>query len=184
MRWLQWIVLCVLTACSLSAWSEDKIFTTPYFRIPLSTSMEQIASDELEQNAIAQHMYLYSAHYPDIEDTLTINVVSLPANAQKSTNSDKQQKQYIVDLVEGLHEKIGQHPDATMTYDQVKTVKLKNREFKSYTLHFENGVIKIYATIKQKKIYAFLITCYSDNKNTLNQHVDLLTQQIAQVHLE
>lgn len=182
-RSLQLLFTLTLLLISQSALAESQIFDTPYFSIPLTKTMQQIASDDGKIDNYLQHMYVYGQSDENIESSITINVIPL---AKGESNMDAKQQQLIAGMIHGIENKdqSGSTANKFDPKDKIQTVKLKNREFKSYTLNFQEGVMKIYTTINKNNMYSFVIACYGKNADMLNKQLKLLTDEISQVQLK
>lgn len=174
------VFILMLSLLSIPTHAATQIFTTPYFSIPLMKSMQEIASDDGKVDNYLQHMYVYGESDNNIDSSITINVIPLT----KTNNTNTKQQDLITAMVQDLQDKGSPASSKFDPKGKIQTVKLKDKEFKSYTLNFQEGIMKIFTTTDSKNIYSFVIACYGKNINQLNERVKLLTDEISEVQLK
>lgn len=179
---LRSIILFLMMLISFPSFAaEAHLFTTPYYRLQLDSSMQQLKSYAGKMdNHTPMVAYMYGSVQKDIEASLTIEIITLPSNAK--SNFDRFQRQFIAGMVNGLQKRFGSDgKDKFTVFNQVKTVRLNDREFKSYDYNLSSGKIEMFTTINKNKLYSFIIACYGHDAKNLNEISQSLVTQMSKI---
>lgn len=181
------ISLLLMTIAISSAFAEEniKIYNTADFTIPLPKTMQLLKTAQLETPKGVAHVYLYGANYPDAQVALTIN--SFRNINEIGTAADRAQRQFIAGTVDGFQRKKGLYvspKDKFNTYNNVRSVRLKNNELKTYLINQKNGLVEIYTTVKNNSLYGFVITCYGNEANANKKYLRQMLTQIDQIQIK
>ncbi|HEN5563401.1 TPA: hypothetical protein U6323_002204, partial [Legionella pneumophila] len=100
------LLIVLFFLLNLSAFAATRVVSTPYYKIELERSMQLLQNYNSGRDNIPLVSYTYGSIYKNIETSLTIQVVPIPA-----TNREKAQRQFIAGMVNGLQRR---HNSETM----------------------------------------------------------------------
>lgn len=173
------LLLIVLFLLNLSAFAATRVVSTPYYKIELERSMQLLQNYNGRRDNIPLVSYTYGSIYKNIETSLTIQVVPIPA-----TNREKAQRQFIAGMVNGLQRRHNSETmDKFMVFNKTREVHLNNKKFKNYTYSIRNGIIEIFTTINKDKLYCFVIASYGKNTQFINEINQSLIDKIAKIEM-
>ncbi|HAT1658597.1 TPA: hypothetical protein RG395_002814 [Legionella pneumophila] len=173
------LLIVLFFLLNLSAFAATRVVSTPYYKIELERSMQLLQNYNSGRDNIPLVSYTYGSIYKNIETSLTIQVVPIPA-----TNREKAQRQFIAGMVNGLQRRHNSETmDKFMVFNKTREVHLNNKKFKNYTYSIRNGIIEIFTTINKDKLYCFVIASYGKNTQFINEINQSLIDKIAKIEM-
>lgn len=176
------LLIALFLLLNLPAFAATRVFSTPYYKIELDSSMQTLRSVNGGPDNRPLVSYTYGSIYKNVEASLTIQIVTFPPN--ELTNPERAQRQFIAGIVNGLQRRYNAEPvDKFTVFNKTKGVRLNNKEFKNFTYSTKNGIIEIFTITQKDKLYCFVISSYGKNAQSINEISQSLIDKIAKIQM-